>query len=96
MSAVHQRQASALRVSHHKESFMLRDTFFPINQLERPSNSGSATGQKDYALAWKRAKQRQFNSPVTLDASSVVSISAEAQSADKGLVQKTILYQRKI
>lgn len=57
---------------------MLRDTVHPINnQPERPSESGSATGQKDYALAWKRAKQLRFTLQPIANAPSIGNISTD-------------------
>jgi hypothetical protein len=75
---------------------MLRDTCFPINQLERLSCAGSATGQKNYALAWKRAQQLQFDSQIRKGMSGIVTIPSDVLSTDKGLRQKRISYQRKI
>ena len=69
---------------------MRRNSYSPVKQQDMLSNSGSATGQKDYALACKRAKRLQFE-----DASGIKHIDADAPGADMGLVQKRFLFPRK-
>lgn len=75
---------------------MQRDKYFPVNPIEQVSAAESATGQKNYALAWKRAKLLQFNCPLLVDTPSIVHLSTDALSTDNRLVQRRILYQRKI
>lgn len=75
---------------------MQRDKYFAISPIERVSDAGSATGQKNYALAWQRAARLNPGKQAAVEASCIVQISAEALSTDKELVQKRILYPHKI
>lgn len=75
---------------------MQQDKYFPVSSIEQVSDAESATGQKNYALAWNRAKLLQFNGQCKIDTPGNVHQSAEALRADSRLVQKRILYQRKI